>query len=332
MRIDSAKAKAVPAFVTSSQQKWHGFVVTLVYFLVVFIGGAALAPWIYYLIQNIALNFTPLSELSDEPFRRFVNRCLLGLGLIGLWPFLTQMRMHSWKSLGWGDSPTFRNFGLSEIGKGFLTGFATLAAFIAISVLCGGRDTAWMWSDWLWIRKLLSAILTALTVAVLEETLFRGGLFGGFSRFLKLRWALIFSSMIYSILHFFAKPDTPETVHWWSGWTTLLEMSRGFLDPERAIPGFLNLTLAGAFLCWVYYKKRILYWCVGIHAGWIFSLKLSRGVVVSKSSSWQWLWGDSQVTNGWGVSIAILMSWIALYLSWQRLKCSREPSSQTDLD
>ncbi len=273
--------------------------------------------------QLIASHSDAFSEVANEPLRRFVNRCLLGIGLIGLWPFMVYMRMHSWESVGWGGFRGQVRFRLKEIFNGFIVGIGALMLFIMVSGFLGGRQFSWNWGDWLWARKILSALATALTVGLLEETLFRGGLFGGFSRFLKIHWALLISSMIYSILHFFAKPETPETVHWWSGWTTLVDMSQGFLDPQRAIPGFFNLLLGGGFLCWVYYQKRKLYWCFGIHAGWIFSLKMSRGFTIPQTNHHSWIWGGSQIIDGWGVLLAIALSWIFLYALW------REPKKST---
>ena len=57
----------------------------VIYIGVVFVGGALLAPWLYWLAQAFAHSFP---KIAAEPFNRFVNRSLLFLALAGLWPLL----------------------------------------------------------------------------------------------------------------------------------------------------------------------------------------------------------------------------------------------------
>src|SRR5579862_2801435 len=72
----------------------------LVYFVVVFLGGALLAPWLYWLAQWGGGQWHPLARLAANPFHRFVGRSLLGLAVVGLWPLLRWNRMASWRELG----------------------------------------------------------------------------------------------------------------------------------------------------------------------------------------------------------------------------------------
>src|SRR6185295_13366099 len=62
------------------------------YLLAVFIGGALLAPGLYFLAQSFA---EPFSHLANSPFHRFVNRSLLGVALLGLWPLLRALGINS---------------------------------------------------------------------------------------------------------------------------------------------------------------------------------------------------------------------------------------------
>src|ERR1041385_1972942 len=172
-----------------------------IYLAVVFLGGALLAPWLYWLLQSTA----PSSTLASAPFHRYVHRALLGLALIGLWPLLKSLGLTSPRDIG-----LVRPVGQGKnFGGGFLLGFISLATVAGIAVLCGARQ----WNDRIavgkLIEKLLGAAIAAILVATLEEILFRGALFGSLRKVFHWLFALLVSSMIYAIVH---RPEanTPE--------------------------------------------------------------------------------------------------------------------------
>src|SRR2546427_11677954 len=68
-----------------------------IYIIAVFVGGALLAPWLYWLTQSVAQGFP---HLANSPFHRFVNRSSLGLALIGLWPLLRNLGVASGRDIG----------------------------------------------------------------------------------------------------------------------------------------------------------------------------------------------------------------------------------------
>ena len=81
----------------------------VIYIVVVFIGGALLAPWLYWLAQTGAHSFP---QIAGAPFHRFVDRSLLLLALAGLWPLLRALGATSWRETGlvqihgqWKSSP-----------------------------------------------------------------------------------------------------------------------------------------------------------------------------------------------------------------------------------
>ena len=69
----------------------------VIYIVAVFIGGALLAPWLYWLAQAFAHTFP---HIAAAPFHRFVDRSLLIFALAGLWPLLRALGMTSWRELG----------------------------------------------------------------------------------------------------------------------------------------------------------------------------------------------------------------------------------------
>ncbi len=78
-----------------------------VYLIVVFGGGALLAPWLYRLTQWGARHWTALAGLAANPFPRFVLRAILGLAVVWLWPLLRACGMCSGREMGltWSRRP-----------------------------------------------------------------------------------------------------------------------------------------------------------------------------------------------------------------------------------
>src|SRR6185503_6446358 len=115
------------------------------------------------------------------------------------------------------------------------------------------------------------------------------------------RWqvALIITSALYAIVHFFGKPEPPPAVGWAAGLAVLTRMLGGFVDFEQVVPGFFTLTLVGCVLALAYQRTGNLYFSIGLHGGWIFWLKsygfLTREVYGANA----WLWGTHRMTDGW---------------------------------
>lgn len=266
----------------------------IVYILVVFVGGALLAPGLHAAMQGMAHSWPKLTNLADSPFHRYVHRSFLFLALAGLWPLL--------KALGARRAADFGLVKPAGQGKrlltGFLVGFISLALVAAIALAAGGR----VWDDTpagKLAGKLVGALLTAVIVGVLEEILFRGGIFGGLRRFADWRLALVVSSAIYALVHFFAPAKHEGPVIWSSGLALLPQMFSGFADWHQLIPGFFNLTLAGALLALAYQRTGNLYFSIGLHAGWIFWLK-SYGVLTDQAPNANtWLFGTNRMIDGW---------------------------------
>ena len=261
-----------------------------IYIIIVFLGGALVAPWLYWLTQSFAQTFP---HLAASPFHRFVNRSLLGLALIGLWPLLRGLRARSWRDLGL-VNPTRQG---KKLGTGFALGFGSLA-IVALTALGTGARVLTQNQAHI-VRNLLGAALTAVAVAVLEEILFRGALFGTLRKVMNWGLALVISSMIYALVHFMESARQTGPVLWHSGFDLLPRMLRGLGNWQQLIPGFLNLTLAGALLALAYQRTGNLYFSIGLHAGWIFWLK-SYGVLTGEVPGANgWFWGGAKMIDGW---------------------------------
>lgn len=276
-----------------------------IYIAVVFIGGALLAPWLYWLAQSLGHSFP---KLASFPFSRFVSRSLLILALAGIWPLL--------KSLG---AKSLSDIGLVRPAgqwQKFFGGFALASVSLAIVALAAIAANARLFDNNFlhnhFGERISGAIATGLVVAVLEEILFRGAIFGAFKKVFDWRFALVLSSMIYAIVHFLEGVKTTEPVTWFSGLVVLPRMLHGFTVWHDLVPGFFTLTLVGALLALAYQRTGNLYFSIGLHAGWIFWLK-SYGVFTNEiPGASTWFWGTLKMTNGW-FALMVLSATLAVF-------------------
>ena len=293
----------------------------LIYLALVFLGGALVAPWIYWLAQQAAVSQLISAKLAAEPFSRYVNRSLLVLALLGMIPLLRQLGSRSWRDVGMVNPAGHRR----KILAGFALGFVSLALVAGAALLLGGRA----WKEELAparvITKAIGALATAGVVAVLEELLFRGGIFGGLRRALRWPMALTLSSALYAIVHFFARKPLSGEITWLSGFQQLGLMLGGFLDWHALMPGFVNLTLAGLLLGLAYQRTGNLWFSIGLHAGWIFWLK-SYGLFTTRlEGANEWLWGSGKLIDGWVAGIVLTATFLVALRYLPRQKPQAPP-------
>jgi hypothetical protein len=154
---------------------------------------------------------------------------------------------------------------------------------------------------------LFNATLTAVIVAVLEEILFRGALFGLLRKASSWPVALLVSSVIYSLCHFIARTEWKKPVDWSSGLTLLGEMMKRH---PPLVPAFFTLFVVGAILALAYEQTGALFLPIGLHAGWIFWLRATR-VFFRQTGAGETFWGSENMVDGWA-SLLVLGFVLAL--------------------
>jgi membrane protease YdiL (CAAX protease family) len=269
----------------------------MIYALVVFIGGALLAPWLYGLAQTIA----PGSKLAAHPFHRYLDRCFMCLALIGIWPLFRALGLTTAKDLG---IVNFSGQG-KRLAMGFALGFVSLACAALIAWLAHARKGNVDLTVLSLFSKLGVAAGTAVAAGVLEELLFRGAIFGALRRSWHWRAALLVSSMIYAVLHFLGRTEAAGPISWHTGLEMLPRIMR-FGDFQEVIPGVINLTLAGIMLGLAYQRTGNLYFSIGLHVGWIFWVK-AYGVITVGVGAESAFWGSGNLVDGW-LALLILVA------------------------
>jgi len=272
----------------------------VIYIAAVFIGGALLAPPLYWLAQQFA-QFLP--KLAAEPFHRYVDRSILGIALLGLWPLVKSLGFASVGEIGL-VSPRGQG---KKLAGGFLLGLVSLALVAGTAFVFHARVLNTKLSGAEIVHKLLGAAATAIIVAVLEEILFRGALFGALRKVFHWIFALLISSFFYALMHYFKSADIAGPVTWLSGLRLLPLMFQNLGNLQAMVPGFFNLTLAGILLGWAYQRTGNLYFSIGLHGGWIFWIKAYAVVSGPAPQANLWLWGSGSmaIVNGW-IALAVL--------------------------
>lgn len=268
--------------------------VIAVYIVAIFGGGALLAPWLYWLVKPLVGGFP---SIAHAPFHRFVDRALLGLALIGLWPLLRAFDMMSLRDVG-----IVRPAGhWKAFAGGVLLGLLSLAIVAVFALATGAREVNAKLSEAQVFNKCLGALVGAMVVATLEEILFRGALFGALRRAYHWVFALVLSSAIYALMHFVKSAKDPTTVTWLSGLQLLPRMFTNMGNLNAIVPALFTLTIAGLLLGWAYQITSNLSFSVGLHAGWIFSIKVLSIVTHATPDANAGWWGSGRmaIVNGW---------------------------------
>ncbi|HLF98587.1 MAG TPA: CPBP family intramembrane glutamic endopeptidase [Methylococcaceae bacterium] len=214
------------------------------------------------------------------------------------------------------------------LGAGFLLGVLILAVLSAGLVWLGIRLPDWesLGRPWpLLLQSAGKALLTGTLVALIEEPLFRGVLLGVLRQKCGIVLAVIFSAFYYALPHFLhAESKIPlEQMHWDSGLRLAADALRHMADWRHA-DSFLALWLAGVFLAVLRLRSNLFY-CIGVHAGWVFVLRLSRSLTDLDPHSPRAAWvGSYDSTIGWLAAAwlgLVTVTWLA-WLHHRRILCS----------
>lgn len=201
-----------------------------------------------------------------------------------------------------------------RIFTGWLIGILSLSVPLCTLIILDQRiaDTDALASTANIIRSLTSALLAGLLIGLIEETIFRGWLLGWLQKKLKTlhstgtSLAVVISAFYFSLLHFL-KPDNNLNNHdgtLFSGIDMFVRSLKHVVQHNNA-DALIALFLAGVFLglLKVLYDKGLTL-VIGIHAGWVFSIKVTKALTDPyPSSQWQYLVSQDGITGylsaGW---------------------------------
>lgn len=282
----------------------------LVYLIGTVVIGAALSPWLFRAGQY-ASHFQQLEFLANTDFQRYFDRSILISAFVLLLPILQWIGLRRLKSLGLRKNP--RRI------RHLLGGFAISAGTVsALGAFLLGFDVLELKDPLPWDR-LPPILLTAISVAVIEETLFRGAILGLVRQTLTTCPAAVFVSALFSIVHFL-NPERNQivTVSWYSGFELLPHAFWRFSDPLIVLGGFIAIGILGLLLAHATIRTSSLWLGIGIHSGLIFS-KMGLNKVTKRLQDVA-PWFGSDITVGIGSILILLVLWLLVWLVYLRVE------------
>lgn len=280
------------------------------FFLFYFLAAAFIAAFIAY----------PLFELAESDvyqFERWVTRSALLLLVLSIFPTLKFFNL-SLKSIG--HNQTLKSFGRKFVSS-FLVGLCILAVVIGTILLLDIRhfDS----NESITGKLLLSSFFAGLLVALIEETLFRGLFFSLSKTWHGVLTAVIVSSFFYSLLHFIKPIEhiDKNALNWLSGTQVILNAFSAVALMN--ITDFLALFAVGVLLALVRYRTNSLAFCIGLHASWVFLIKVTKDITnANASSDWSFLVGQYD-----GIVGLLCFVWLALVIGAYVLFISKSTRS-----
>ena len=257
-----------------------------------------------------------LSVLHVFPLHRVFNRIAMVAFLVGTWVFFRRQNLANRQALGYGaPAPAF----VGSMAAGFAAGLVLMMAVCAMLVGLQVRIVRPEYSGALSgvLSAVPAALLAGFTVALIEETFFRGAMFSALSR--RGHWitAALLTSVLYSLVHFVGEKVriAPEDVTWSSGWVILGRYFSAFADPGRIFDAALALFFVGLLLALIRRAAGHIGACIGLHAGFVAVIALFREVTAPLfDGAWSFLVSRFDGLVGYLVAVAAALCCLGIWL------------------
>jgi membrane protease YdiL (CAAX protease family) len=243
----------------------------------------------------------------DYPPHRVMSRLAQVFILAGIWPLLGWLHLADRRALGYAVP---RMVLLRSAGLGWLLGVAILVA-LALALLGLGVRVPDQDPDTLAALggAAIKALVGGLLIGLLEETFFRGALYTAVRRHGGVASAVFWTALLYALVHVLKPGALPAGDGF--GWAESGAMFAGvFIDlfQWRHLDTLLALFMVGVFLALVRERSGHIGWCIGLHAGWVFVIQVTRRLTDGDpDASLGFLAGDYDGMIGW-----LSMAWIGL--------------------
>lgn len=278
-----------------------------------------LFAFLTYLIACMALsalitpNIQPWLEgiLGLTPDRSLYRFAML-LSLLGMPLLLSYLKLGTRHAMGFASlAPNW-----SGIGRGFLYGSLILGLLASMLLWLDARNLHSSQDIGLVFRTLISGALSGLLVGLIEEFFFRGPLQTGARRRLSFWPTAILIGLFYASVHFIRPLASGEAEYTISqAFSMLLGGYANLANIADYWDSFTTLWIAGIFLSMVRERTGSIFWAIGIHAGWVTAIKLTKHTTEANHGSDAMFWiGNYDHITGimasiWLASIASIYWW-----------------------
>jgi membrane protease YdiL (CAAX protease family) len=284
----------------------------LVFLCLVLLLTIIVSPWAAILWNSI-IEARPEWQAYRPSFSHIFGRLFMILGAALFFLCRPLLQIRSWSQLGLQAARSWH----CDFARGALT---AVISVIAVGALMSALDVFtpfFRLSISVALERSAKALLTALTVGVLEEIFFRGVIFKGLLEDLRPPAAFACSSLFYAAIHFIkpAEDFSLSGIDPWTGARYLAGAFKPFLDPAL-LPGLLGLFLIGMVLSYAFFRTGSLYLSIGLHAGWVFGIKTIRVYGDFRREDLGWLFGSSEPKLVSGVAVWIIILAVGLVIHY----------------
>lgn len=284
----------------------------LIFALLVLGFTALVSPWAAAWWDLVSGAQNAASE-DRVPFSRFFNRFFMISGILLFFFCRSLLKINSLSQLGLVP----RTRAASDIAVGLCLALSSMFVLGFIMSAAQVYEPFFRLSLGESLTRYLTAILSGFTVGFLEEIFFRGIIFRGLLEDWKPLPAFLSANLFYSALHF-VKPGEPyflSGIDPWAGFRHLFSTFAPFLEPAEIAPGMIGLLLIGIVLSYAFLRTGTLYLSIGLHAGWVISIKTVRVFGNYQTENLGWLFGSTnpKIVSGVVTWIGIVLVGLAVH-------------------
>jgi len=276
-----------------------------------FVGVILLAGLIGACIAYPAYELT--STFATWAFHRVAGRVAMLVLVAGLAWLCRHLRLTTKRDFGYG-LPWRRFLGQSLLWG--LIGMASAGVGAAFLLLTHLRvmDSSFVPSTTAFARIFLVGVGSGISVALLEETVFRGMMHTAVERESGAWSAALLTAPLFAVLHFFAKVRIPAAeLGWGSGFDLLARSFAPLAHPTWVFDSFLSWLVVGLILSLTRVLTRNIAVAIGLHAGWVVVLRMLQESTAAGHSPTYGAWvGRFDGLLGywllpWGAAIAAIL-------------------------
>ena len=296
----------------------------LIFLLLILAITCVISPWMALGADWIHLNWPSLID-ERVPFSRVFNRAFMVSGVIG---FVLGRRFIFPPRLKPLLLPGFTK-AIRLLPTGWILAVASTALLVGMMVFSDIFRPFFRLSWDESISRLIGAFFAGIFAGFLEEIFFRGILFLGLYDHGRPAAAYFFANLFYSVLHF-VKPGQDYFLNGidpLAGFRHLLTTFDPFFHPMDLLPGIFGLLLIGVILSYALVRTGNLYLSIGLHAGWVFGLKVIRVFGDFTRADLGWMFGstDPKIVSG-------VATWIGLLLVGAAVRQLTRPITPADCE
>jgi membrane protease YdiL (CAAX protease family) len=283
----------------------------------------SMALFVAYLALSLVIGavlayplYVTLGRVIDEPMSPFVTRSGMLVALLGIGFFLRYLDLNNKQALGYAlPARQFIASMLTGVVFGVIIMLPLAWTLVLLDVRVITPEWVFSWPDF--TLEVSAALVSGLLIALNEETFFRGALFSAVSRESGLWPAAVSTALLYAALHFMTTSYEPPAgeLAWYSGLAVVAHMFEQFADPVASLDSFLALFAVGIFLAFVRAKTGHIAACVGLHAGWVLVIKLTKDMTsADHAATYSFLIGTYDSVIGYLALLLITPITLVYYL------------------